>query len=207
MPLTVSAMALMLFLMANPIGNIPIFVSLVKNFEFRHQRWILFRESLFSLVLAYFFLFLGEPFLNTILVESYSVSLSGGILVFLISINMIFPPQSEGAGTKISAKEPFVVPISTPLITGGGCFALIMILAKQAPLANVSLAILMAWIPVILIVTASVYLQKILGKRGLIATEQLMGMLLMMMAVGLISKGLHGFGAQAHVTFLKLLTL
>ena len=206
MPLTVSSMALTLFFMANPIGNVPVFVSLVKDFEFRRQRWILFRESIISLALMYIFLFLGEPFLNTILIEQYAVELSGGVLVFLIALNMIFPAHTEGSEAKTSEREPFVVPIATPLISGGGCFALTMILAKQAPLANVSLAIILAWIPVIIIVVASSYLQRILGKRGLVAAEQLMGMLLMMMAVGLLLKGLHGFSAQAHLSTATFLT-
>jgi multiple antibiotic resistance protein len=206
MPLTVISMTLMLFFMANPLGNIPVFVSLVKQFEFRRQRWILFREAILSLVLAYFFLFLGEPFLNTIHIQQYSVNLAGGVLVLLISINMIFPVVSEETGPKVLRQEPFVVPIATPLLSGGGVFTLIMILSKQAPLANVSLAILLAWIPVIIIVVASVYLQKILGKRGLIAIEQFMGMLLMMMAIQLLTRGLHTFGSLAHVSFSKLLT-
>lgn len=206
MSLTVPSMALMLFLIANPIGSIPVFVSLTKDFTFRHQRWILLRESLLSLVLAYVFLFLGEPFLNTVLIEQYSIYLSGGILVFLISLNMIFPVHSEEKGSKALSSEPFVVPIATPLISGGGVFSTMMILAKQAPLASVSLAILIAWIPVIVIVVASVYLQKILGKRGLIAIEQLMGMMLLMLAVSLFTKGLHSFGEQAHLSFLNLFT-
>lgn len=196
----------MLFLIANPIGNIPVFVSLIKDFEFRHQRWILFRESIFSLVLAFFFLFVGEPFLKTVLVEQYAVYLSGGILVFLISLNMIFPVHTEEKGAKTLSHEPYVVPIATPLISGGGVFSTILILAKQAPLANVSLAILIAWVPVFVIVCASVYLQKILGRRGLIATEQLMGMMLLMLSISLITKGLHAFGASAHISFLNLLT-
>ena len=159
--MTVSSMALMLFLIANPTGGVPAFVSLVKDFDFKRQRWILFRESLISFLLAYFFLFLGEPFLNAILIEQHSISLSGGILVFLISINMIFPAQPSEKGALETVREPFIVPIATPLISGGGVFATTMILAKQAPLANVSLAILIAWIPVFIIVTASVYLHKI----------------------------------------------
>ena len=206
MPLTVTSMALTLFFIANPIGNVPVFVYLTKDFDFRHQRWILFREAIFSLILAYFFLFLGKPFLNTILIEQYSVNLAGGILVFLIALNMIFPVHSEEKGSKAAVHEPFVVPISTPLISGGGVFATVLLLATQAPIANVSLAILVAWIPVIIIVVASVYLQKILGRRGLIAVEQFMGMLLMMLSIHMITKGLHTFGHQAHVTFLKLLT-
>lgn len=204
MPLSISSMALMLFIMANPVGNVPVFVSLVKDFDFRHQRWILFRESIFSFILVYIFLFLGEPFLNTILIEQHSVELAGGILVLLIALTMIFPPQSEEKGPQGMQKEPFVVPIATPLISGGGVFALTMILAKQAPLANVSLAILVAWVPLCIVVVASAYLQKILGKRGLIAVEQLMGMILMIIGVGLLIKGLHGFNTHAQISFLKL---
>ena len=192
-------MALMLFLIANPIGNIPVFVSLTKDYDFRHQRWILFRESLFSLLLAFVFLFVGEPFLKTVLVEQYSVYLSGGILVTLISIDMMFPAHSDDKGAKSLSHEPFVVPIATPLISGGGVFSTILILAKQAPLSHISLAILIAWIPVFFIVIAAVYLHKLLGKRGLIATEQLMGMLLLMLAVGLLTKGFHAFAAQTHI--------
>ena len=206
MPLTISSMALMLFLIANPIGNIPVFVSLIKEYDFRHQRWILFREAIFSLLLAFFFLFVGEPFLKTVLVELYSVYLSGGILVFLISLTMLFPIHTDEKGPKALTREPFVVPIATPLISGGGVFSTILILSKQAPLANVSLAILIAWAPVFLIVIGSVYLQKILGKRGLIAIEQLMGMVLLMLSITLITKGLHAFGTQAHISFLNLLT-
>lgn len=199
-------MALMLFLIANPIGNIPVFVSLTKDFDFRHQRWILFRESVTSLILAFVFLFVGEPFLKTVLIEQYSVFLSGGILVFLISMDMIFPKHSDEKGPKPLAQEPFVVPIATPLISGGGVFSTILILAKQAPVANVSIAILIAWIPVFFIVIAAVYLQKILGRRGLIATEQLMGMMLLMLAINLLTKGLHAFSAQGHLSFLNHLT-
>ncbi len=206
MPLTISSMALMLFLIANPIGNIPVFVSLIKEYDFRHQRWILFREAIFSLLLAFFFLFVGEPFLKTVLVELYSVYLSGGILVFLISLTMLFPIHTDEKGPKALTREPFVVPIATPLISGGGVFSTILILSKQAPLANVSLAILIAWAPVFVIVIGSVYLQKILGKRGLIAIEQLMGMVLLMLSITLITKGLHAFGTQAHISFLNLLT-
>jgi multiple antibiotic resistance protein len=200
-------MALMLFLICNPMGNIPVFVSLVKDFDFRRQRLILFREALISMALAYFFLVLGESFLNVIVIQQYSVSLAGGVLVFLISLNMIFPPQPcEGSGSAGALREPFVVPIATPLLSGGGVFATVMVLAKQAPLANVGLAIFVAWIPTLLIVPASVYLQKIVGRRGLIVMEQLMGMVLAILAIKLLVLGLHAFAAQAHIPHSTTLT-
>jgi multiple antibiotic resistance protein len=190
--------ALMLFIIANPIGGIPIFVALVKDFDFQRQKVILFREAFFSLILAYFFLFLGEPFLRVIHIEDFAIRLSGGVIVFLISIQMIFPSHAEGKSSKSLPQEPFMVPIATPLISGAGVFASIIIAAKQAPIGNVALAILIAWIPVFFFVVASAFFQKILGKRGLIAMEQLMGMFLMMISLELFLKGAHMFMARVH---------
>lgn len=192
------SMALMLFLMANPIGGIPAFVALVKDFDFHHQRRILLREAIFSGLIAYFLLFLGEPMLKLIHVEEYAVRISGGILVFLVALTMIFPtdpgPQKEG---KTQARDPFVVPIAVPLITGGGVFSLIMLLSKQEGFYRTGLAILFAWLAVIPIVVCSSYLRKILGKQGLLATEQLMGMLLAMLALEILTTGLHMFITRA----------
>jgi multiple antibiotic resistance protein len=193
MPLNAVSMAIMLFFMADPIGCVPTIVALVKDFEFRRQRWILFRESLISLGIVFLFLFLGNAFLHTILIKPFAVEISGGILTLLVALRMIFPEQTDESTPQAIAQEPFVFPIATPMISGGGIFALVLILSKQAPLAEVCFAIVLAWIPLIAIVVASSYFLKLLGRRGLIVTEQLMGMLLLMFSVGLVLSGLHEF--------------
>ena len=202
MPQSIFSMSVLLFLIANPVGNVPVFVSLVKNFEFRQQRWILFRESLFSAFLAFAFLFVGEKFLSTFSIQPYTLKLCAGILIFLISLQMIFPPQEQQQGPNALPKEPYIVPIATPLISGGGVFATIVLLSKQASLFDVSMAITLTWTLVIAIVVSSVYLQKILGKRGLIVLEQLMGMLLVMLSISLFMSGLQIFIEQspAHLS-------
>jgi multiple antibiotic resistance protein len=191
------SLTLALFFIANPIGTIPVFVSLTKDFDFERQRKILFREGIFSMILAYLFLFVGGPFLDIIQIQQYSVNISGGILVFLISLNMIFP-RHETEQDKAKIQEPFLVPIATPLISGGGVFATIAIFAKQESYATLSLAIFLAWSVVIAIVVSASYLQKILGKRGLIAMEQLMGMLLLMLGIHKIAQGAHIFMHQLN---------
>jgi multiple antibiotic resistance protein len=195
--MSVFSLAMGLFLMANPIGTVPVFVSLTKQFDFHRQRVILFREAVLSMVLAYIFLFLGAPFLNVIHIEQYAVSISGGILVFLIALNMIFPHHGD-TKEKAHMQEPFLVPIATPLISGGGVFALIAVYAKQEQdYAKMSLAIFLAWIAVIIVVVSSSYLKKILGNRGLLIMEQLMGMLLLMLAIHIMCNGAHYFIQQA----------
>lgn len=185
---TVWSVALALFLIANPIGNIPVFVSVVKDFEFHRQIKILFRESLFSFLIAVFFLYLGEPFLTTIHIAPYALNISGGILLFLVAISMIFP--SHSAETKVTSHEPFIVPIATPLIAGGGVLTSILFYAaKEKNYPKVTLAVCIAWVGVTAITVSSAYLQKFLGQRGLLAMEQLMGMILTMIGVQIIVRG------------------
>lgn len=185
--------SLTLFLVANPIGNTPAFVSLVKNFDFERQKKILFREAIFSFLIAIFYLLLGKPFLNIIQIQEYAVSLSGGILLFIVALRMIFPP-AEIEGNGIKPQEPFVVPIAVPLISGGGIFATLMVLSDQVgSLSKMLLAITGAYFCITLVVVSAVYLQKILGKRGLLAMEQLMGMILTLISMEIILKGAHMF--------------
>jgi multiple antibiotic resistance protein len=190
--MSIWSIALTLFLVANPIGNTPIFVSLVKDFDFQKQKKILLREAFFSFCIAIAFLCIGEPFLETLHIETYSMSLCGGILLFLVSLEMIFPlPSHEEHHTP---KEPFIVPIATPLITGGGVLSTIIIYSQnEQNFLKIFGACCIAWIFVTIIVVSAVYIQKILGRKGLLAMEQLMGMLLAMMSTELIVRGLTLF--------------
>lgn len=185
--------ALTFFLVANPIGNSPAIVALVKDFDFSRQRWIVFREGLIALVLALFFQYLAESFLNIIGIEQYAVRLCGGILLFLVAFNMIFtdPPSTAELSLK---EEPFIVPIATPILAGPGLLAIIML--KSQEMQNhlmITLSILLAWVGVLPILLAAPYLQKILGRRGMNALEQLMGLVLTLIATDMVVNGLALF--------------
>jgi len=202
-------MVLTLLFVANPFGCVPIFVSIVKDFDPQRQRAILLRESTLGGIFALILLWTGETFLRAIHIEQYAVNLSGGILIFLVAIGMIFPESHKAVKEKAKdgpKKEPFVVPIATPLLAGGGFFATLMILAKQAPMADVTWAVIFTWIVVVPITVASTYLQKLLGKRGLLVLEQLMGMMLTMLAIQIMLGGLHEFLNRGHLTLANLIT-
>ena len=190
--MSIWSLALLLFLVANPVGNTPAFVSLVKYFDFHRQKQILFREAVFSFLIAFTFLFIGKPFLKILDIHSYALSICGGILLIIVAIDMIFPPESQlvGQGTH---KEPYIVPIATPLITGGGVLSTIMIYAEKESLFTMMGAIIIAWIAVTCVVVSAAYLQKILGKRGLLAMEQIMGMMLALLSSQLIVNGVTSF--------------
>ncbi len=183
-------LAFSLFIITNPIGNAPAVLALVKDFDFRRQRQILLRETVFALLLALFFQFLGEPFLDALGIKDYSLSLCGGVLMGLVGIGMIFPHHSEEETTIQTRQEPYLVPIATPLLSGAGLLTYIMINAKKLDSTiEMTGAILIAWTGVFAVMLTAPYLLKAFGKRGLYALEQLMGLVLLMISVELIVKG------------------
>lgn len=183
------ALALTFFIVANPIGTSPTIISLVKDFSFERQKQILLREGIFSLLLALFFQYFGELFLEALKINDYALTLTGGVLVLMIALQMLFHKPEAVKESQIK-QEPYIVPIATPLISGPGILTIIMINARtEANDLKVTLAILIAWVGVLGILAIAPYLQKILGKRGLTALEQVMGMVLGLMAVQMMING------------------
>lgn len=183
------SIALTFFLVANPIGNSPAILALVKDFDFGRQKKILLREGLFALLLALFFQYFGEMFLNLLKIKGYAVTLTGGVILFLTSLSMIFPKRASGESTT-AKQEPFIVPIATPLLSGAGLLTIIMLYSKQEENDMlITGAILIAWVGVLSVLLAAPYIQKVFGRRGMQALEQLMGMVLSMVAIEMITKG------------------
>lgn len=146
-----------------------------------------------ALLIALFFQYFGEIFLHSLKIQNYAVTIAGGILIFLVALGMIF----SGGHVEDSQKpkqEPFFVPIATPLISGPGLLAMIMFYSQlENNNLKISMAILIAWIGITAVMTGAPYLQKLLGKRGLLALEQLMGMVLALVSIEMIVKGSDQF--------------
>lgn len=182
-------MAIKFFLVANPIGNSPAIIALTKNFPFQRQRKIILREVFIALLIALFFQFFGEYFLNLINIKDYALTLTGGILLFIVSLNMIFTTEIS-ADTAETKQEPFIVPIATPILTGPGVMAFIMLYSRIEPSSmTVTFAILLAWVGIVSILALAPYMQRALGERGLVALEQLMGMILSFMSMEMMVRG------------------
>lgn len=187
--MSIFQLAMIFFIVTNPIGNSPTIIALIKDHNIRSQQRILFRESMFAMLLAIFFLFLGETFLSCLCIKNYALRISGGVLLFLVSLKMIFSHNGE-ANAEAPKQDPFIVPIATPLLSGAGLLTVIMLYSQQE--ANdwkILFAILIAWIGVTGVLVTAPYMQLFLGKRGLAALEQLMGMLLAMIGIEMIVKG------------------
>lgn len=187
------SIALIYFLVANPIGNSPAILSLVKDYDFDRQKKIIFREAMISLILALFFQFFGELFLGMLKISDFALTLTGGIVLFLVVLQMLFHTP-EAKDNAVAKAEPFIVPIATPLISGPGLMTMIMVSSREENNnLKITLAILIAWVGVTVVLLAAPYLQKLIGNRGIAAMEQIMGMILGLISMGMIVNGVSLF--------------
>lgn len=187
--------SLALFLIINPIGHLPAFLSILKDFERSHQQKILLREWFFSLLIGLFFAWIGQSFLSLLAIEEHTVRISGGVLLFIVGITMIYPELALSNPTKKKREEPFIVPIATPIVSGPGVIATIMILASRpdVPASLLLGSILSTWALVCIIMVSAPLLMYILNDRGLQALERLMGMIILLIAIEMFRSGLYKF--------------
>jgi multiple antibiotic resistance protein len=190
---TLSA-GLLLFLIMDPLGNIPLFLALLRNVKPERRRFVLVREMVIALVVLFVFLFGGEYLLRVLQLKQQSVGIAGGIVLFLIGVRMIFPPR-EGGVFGDSSGEPFIVPMAIPGVAGPSAMAAVMLLANSHPGRTVdwSVALFAAWLATALILLSSTYLYKWLGTSVLAAIERLMGMLLVALSVQMFLDGIVAY--------------
>lgn len=186
--------AITLLLIMDPLGNIPPFLSALKTVERKRQRTVLVREILIAYVVLLAFLFAGRFILRLLSLQEETISIAGGIVLFLIALRMIFP-KADGTHDALEG-EPFIVPLAIPFIAGPSTLAALLLLQQQStPNSTVQLflALTLAWFVTAIILLSSTMLYRLLKERGLIALERLMGMLLVMLAVQMFINGVAKF--------------
>jgi multiple antibiotic resistance protein len=190
--------AVMLFLIMDPLGNLPVFMSVLKSIEPKRRRRILIRELVLALVILYIFLFSGQAVLDFLTVQQETVSIAGGIILFLIALKMIFPQAGNAAGLAVG-EEPFIVPLAIPMIAGPSTLAALILLSNQNPerMLDWSLALGAAWLVSAVILMFSGIFHKVLGEKGLTAMERLMGMILVMIAIQMLLDGVSNYFSHA----------
>jgi MarC family membrane protein len=190
---TLSA-GILLFLIMDPLGNIPLFLSLLRNVAPARRRLVLVRELLIALAVLFIFLFGGKYLLSALQLKAESVSIAGGIVLFLIGIRMIFPPKEGIFGGDVDS-EPFIVPMAIPAVAGPSTMAAVMLLANSNPGRTVdwSIALFLAWLATSILLVSSTYLYRWLGHSVLVAVERLMGMLLVALSVQMFLDGIVAY--------------
>lgn len=192
--MTVLSATLLLILVLDPFGNIPFFLAALQGVDPARQKRIIARELLIALAALVAFLFTGQYVLHFLGISEPSLTVAGGIILFLIAIRMIFPRprtwQEEGL-----EGEPFIVPLAIPYVAGPSALASVMFIMNREPVRwpEWLLATTLAWSVTAAVVFLSSGLSRFLGRRGLIAIERLMGMVLITIAVQMLMTGIDQF--------------
>jgi multiple antibiotic resistance protein len=185
-----SSAVVLLFVM-DPLGNLPVVLSLLKDFDPRRRRLIIVRELFFALGILLLFLFLGQSILDFLALQQESVTIAGGIVLLVIGLRMVFP-QRHGVMGDQPEGEPFLVPLAVPLIAGPSAMATLILMAHSHPdqTLNMLAALIIAWVGTAILLLLGQMLYRVLRMRGLLAVERLMGMLLIMIAVQMLLNGI-----------------
>lgn len=189
-----SAFFTLLFVM-DPLGNIPIFLSVLKNVDEKRRKPIIMREMFIALIIMTFFLLFGGHFLSALNLQQETVQISGAIVLMIIAIRMIFPTEGGIMGADAIGGEPFVVPLAIPMVAGPSALAILMLMVHDQGVGFWPAFWVMgsAWIVCLLIFLLSPLLYRVLKERGLVAVEKLMGMVLVMIAVQMGLEGVLHF--------------
>ena len=194
------SIAFSLFLLMDSIGNIPFYITLLKGVDPRRQRYVIMREMLIALFIIILFNFIGNGLMHFLHVTHDTIQIAGGVILFLLCLKMIFPPPMIPAMSLPHDTEPLIVPLAVPLIAGPAVLAAVMIYSNQQTNSLVMIgAIFIAWAASLLILLASSYLKNLLGWRGIIAMERLMGLVMILIAVQMFLGGISSFMHKQHL--------
>ncbi len=193
-----------LFVVIDPIGLTPIFIALTAGSTTRHRRGVALRACLVGFSLLVLFAFFGEAVLGFIGISMPAFRISGGILLFLTALDMLFERRTKRREDQSETEDfpdPSVFPIAIPLIAGPGAIATMILLMGRAEDAVTMAGLLGVMISVLLIVFALFLtagpIERALGRIGITVVTRVLGMLLAALSVQFVLDGLADFGLAA----------
>ncbi|WP_394778671.1 MarC family protein [Undibacterium sp.] len=186
---------ILLILVTDPFGNVPIFVSALSHVS-PERRWrVVVRECAIAFVLLLAFMFFGKHFLAALQLSDVSLRIGGGVILFLIALRMVFPQQGGIFGDIEGNHEPFIVPLAIPALAGPSALATVLLFSSSSQLdVAVHVAALTAVAIVWLLVLLSAErMQRVLGEQAMTAFERLMGLILTAMSVEMLLAGIRDY--------------
>lgn len=190
------SVTLSLFLLMDSIGNIPLYIAILKKIPAKRQIHIIIRELLIALAFILLFQFAGQGLLNLLGVAQDALLIAGGLILFIIAMRMIFPPEDIHEVHKHETaikEEPFLVPLAIPFVAGPSIFSAVIIYSTEMPSLMLTLSIVIAWTLTLIILLIAPYLKKLLRDQGILACERLMGLILILIAGQMFLDGLRIF--------------
>jgi MarC family membrane protein len=194
MEISFASAVVLLLLVTDPIGNIPLFVSLLRHVDPKRRVRVIVRECAIALAALLIFALFGSSLLELFGLSDRSLTLAGGVILFLIALRMIFRGPEGIFGETLSG-EPFIVPLAIPSIAGPATIATVVLLVSRAPqrLPEWLLAVTVAVGVSLVVLVFAERISRWVSERVLAAFERLMGLLLTAIAVEMLLRGIEGF--------------
>ena len=180
---------ILLVLITDPIGNIPIFANALKHVAPERRAKVILREILIAFALLLTFLFVGESFLEVMNLSELSLQIGGGVILFLIALRMVFPPP-HGTEPELVG-EPLIVPLAVPAVAGPSALATVLLLVSHQPEKRLEwiAALCVTMLVSAVVLVAAERIQRLIGDRLVLAMERLMGLVLVAVAIEMMLGG------------------
>ncbi len=182
--------AIYIFFVFNSIGEIPVFVSLLARYSHKTQIKIIIRELIIALVVLLAFAFFGKTMLQALQISTSTIGIGGGLLLIIIALNMIFPKLEQANKKDLHGHEPFIIPLAIPGLAGPATIAAMFILSAQIGPMITAAAMLLAWVPSLILLLAASFIKRILGEKGILAVEKIGGMIIILLGIEMFTKGI-----------------
>jgi MarC family membrane protein len=192
----VSAVVILVLVM-DPIGNIPLFVSLLARVEAQRRLRVIARECAIALLVLVMFVLFGPALLGVLGISDSSLTIAGGVILFLVSLRMVFR-HPEGLFGDAEGGEPYIVPLAIPALAGPAAIATVVLQVSRAPerLLDWIAAVAVSMLVTLVVLLAADRIARLLGERTLMALERLMGLVLTAIAVEMLLRGIRAFVTQ-----------
>ena len=190
---------ILLLLVTDPFGNVPLFVSTLRQVEPQRRHRVVLRECLIAFGLLLVFMLVGRPFLEALQLSEIALRIGGGVILFLIALRMVFPqPGGVFGQTHAGASEPLIVPLAVPALAGPSALVTVLLFSSQGRMslwlyAAVISLVALVWLAVLL---AAERLQRVLGDAVMTAVERLMGLILTAIAIEMLLGGVRAYVAS-----------
>ncbi len=189
-----SSALILLLLVLDPLGSLPIFISVMRHVQPARKRIVALRESCIAFGVLLVFMFTGGKLLEIMRLSERSLEVAGGVILLMIAMRMVFSHEGSAYGTQ-EGKEPLIFPLAVPLMAGPSAMATVLLLASRQParvwewVGALSVAMLIS----LLVLMSAERIRKILGNSVVSAFEKLMGLVLTAIAVEMILAGLKRY--------------
>jgi MarC family membrane protein len=186
---------ILLILITDPLGNIPLFISCLRGVSPKRRTIVILREVAIAFAILLLFMVAGDGFLRMMSLTDQSLRIGGGIVLFLIALRMVFPHPDGPFGGDTRGGEPLIVPLAIPALAGPSALATVMLLTSQAPgkMFEWIAALTVTMIVCAVVLMLAERIQAWLGERAMMAFERLMGLVLVAISVEMMLGGIRSF--------------